>query len=60
MMCVIAVFSFLWGIALGIFWERITLKRPAIWIIQGEIEFAAVVLAGGLVETLLILGAVFL
>jgi hypothetical protein len=60
MMTVLVVFNLLWGIGLGWTWRNLDAPRPMIWLVQGEVEFATVLLAGAFVETLLVLGACFL
>lgn len=56
----IALFSTLWGMSLSCVWRHLDDRRPATLIIAGELNLIAVVIGGAFVETILILGAVYL
>lgn len=55
-MIALVLWSLLWGIWLGWSFRGLWVRRPAIHLVQGEIELAAAVVGGGVVEAAILLG----
>ncbi len=55
----LVLWSLLWGIWLGWSFRGLWVRRPAIHLVQGEIELLAAVVVGGTVESLILLGVLW-